>query len=318
MEEMKGIAIGSGFQFLDILALNIRSEISMGLMSKSESEIESDGCTALYASSAAVLAQNWDWEEPQRDNLVVIHAFQDIGTSNDIDTGSRNDDDDDTISFSDSDEYEKIMSYNWTTVTEAGMVAKIGLNSFGVGVCLNAIRARGVDFGRLPVHIALRLVLDCSSCEEAVSRLRQIGVAAACHILVADDTGAAYGVECSFADIKTLSVHDNRLTHTNHWLLGHSGPAGRIHEAVVLPDSKIRQERVNYLLQRGIGKDAVHDIEKILEDQDNYPTSINREASDKNPSETLCSIVMDLKQRMARVRMGRPTEPVDSFVLSCL
>jgi hypothetical protein len=48
------IADGAGVQFEDILAMNVRSEISMGMMN--------DGCTALYWSSesASLLAQNWD------------------------------------------------------------------------------------------------------------------------------------------------------------------------------------------------------------------------------------------------------------------
>jgi hypothetical protein len=49
-----GVADGSGIPFLSILAMNIRTEISMGLFS--------DGCTsfAWKTNDASLLAQNWD------------------------------------------------------------------------------------------------------------------------------------------------------------------------------------------------------------------------------------------------------------------
>lgn len=53
-EEMQGIADGSGTELLDIVALNVRTEINFGLFS--------DGCTALAwkTEKHAWLAQNWD------------------------------------------------------------------------------------------------------------------------------------------------------------------------------------------------------------------------------------------------------------------
>jgi isopenicillin-N N-acyltransferase-like protein len=39
-------------------------------------------------------------------------------------------------------------------VTEADVIGKIGINSAGVGVCLNAIRACGVDRTKLPIDLA--------------------------------------------------------------------------------------------------------------------------------------------------------------------
>lgn len=288
--EMQGIAEGAGIEFLDILALNVRTEISMGLLS--------DGCTAVYSQESGLLAQNWDWEVPQRENLVVMNISTTPGSN--IDKSSS--------------------PSQLVTITEAGMVAKVGLNSSGVGVCLNAIRARGVDYARLPVHIALRLILESASREEAVSRLEQVGVASACHILVADGDGGVSGVECSFAELQTLSADgDGFYTHTNHYLLQHSGPAGPIREAVLLPDSKIRLQRANYLLRQQAdiaGRVTMDGVEKILEDEDNYPTAINREVSDQSPSATLFSVVMDLKGKTARVTIGRPTEAIDKFKLA--
>lgn len=65
--EMQGIADGAGVDLLDIVALNWRSEISLGQAS--------DGCTSLSwrkNGAARVLAQNWDWTTLVRDNLAVV------------------------------------------------------------------------------------------------------------------------------------------------------------------------------------------------------------------------------------------------------
>jgi isopenicillin-N N-acyltransferase-like protein len=51
IEEMQGVAEGAGLKYVDVLALNVRTEIAFGAFS--------DGCTAFYQDG--VLAQNWDW-----------------------------------------------------------------------------------------------------------------------------------------------------------------------------------------------------------------------------------------------------------------
>lgn len=53
-EEMRGVADGAGKELLDIVALNVRTEINFGLFS--------DGCTALswHTDQHAWLGQNWD------------------------------------------------------------------------------------------------------------------------------------------------------------------------------------------------------------------------------------------------------------------
>lgn len=127
--------------------MNVRTEIAYGLAR--------DGCTAIFRKTdkSSFLAQNWDWQEEQQKNLINLNISQ---------------------------EGKPAISM----ITEAGIIGKIGLNSRGVGVCLNAIRVSGVDFQRLPCHLALRTCLESNSMEEAVGALAKAGVASACHILV--------------------------------------------------------------------------------------------------------------------------------------
>ncbi len=235
----------------------------------------------------------WQWEVRQQANLIALHLVQ-AGPGRP------------TINM----------------VTEAGIVGKIGLNSAGVGVCLNAIRARGVHWGRLPTHIALRTALECTSYAEAAATLERVGVATSCHILVADRTGAV-GLEFSHADLQKLPLDaaSGRLVHSNHFLVPHRTPDGAgepIRETVFLDDSPLRVARIEELLvraqARGLGP-TLETVAKQLEDEDNFPTAINRAVKPGSQVATLFSIVMDLVAVKATVRLGRPTESTESFVL---
>src|ERR1700712_5082886 len=99
-------------------------------------------------------------------------------------------------------------------ITEAGIIGKIGLNDAGVGVCLNAVLAPGVDYNKLPTHLALRTVLESASLLEAKELLLKIRVASACHITIADNTSGGIGVECTSADIVICDMEENICAHT--------------------------------------------------------------------------------------------------------
>lgn len=68
--EMTGIAEGAGVDILDIVALNSRSEIALGLFS--------DGCSSLgwKRSDEVLLAQNWDWTSRVKQNCVLMSIKQ--------------------------------------------------------------------------------------------------------------------------------------------------------------------------------------------------------------------------------------------------
>lgn len=198
-------------------------------------------------------------------------------------------------------------------ITEAGIIGKIGLNSAGVGVCLNAIRVKGVDFTRLPAHLALRVAMDSVSRATAVEVIERAGVAAAAHILVADKTGAT-SIECSSLDTKILEMEDGKITHSNHFLVSHPGTE----ESVFLADSPFRNIRMRELLGHASTSKkipSIKTVETMLEDEQGFPNSINRKSSVGNPSSTLFSIVMDVTQKTGFVKAGRPTQPDELIVL---
>jgi isopenicillin-N N-acyltransferase-like protein len=264
-----------------------------------------DGCTSLAwkTDTFSVAGQNWDvcnsqqtslllcfanstlrqWEEAQKARLVLIHIKPNRDSS--------------------------VRRPKISLVTEAGLLSKSGLNSCGVAVFVNAIKAAGVKFDALPIHIALRTVLDCESRLKAIARLCSLTLGTSGHIMIADKTGGT-SLEFSHLDIIQMEMVDGQIAHTNHFLVKHD-PA--VVDSFIFPDSLTRQKRIMALLgqapqQEKEGMAPTETFEQMLEDEDGFPTAINRKSSPIRRSETLYSFVTDLKARTARIRLGRPNE----------
>ena len=255
--------------------MNVRTEITYGMAM--------DGCTALSwtTDDASFLAQNWDWQTEQTENLIHLQI-------------------------------DRQPKPSIAMITEAGIIGKIGLNSSGVGVCLNAVSKKGIDFKKLPCHLALRACLDSTSKREAVETLHKAGVASSCHILVADETGG-HGLECSYLLIVDLEPEAGVLLHTNHFIKGHSP---RVHGTMHLPDSPMRYKRISDLVRMSWGKPTEQSIGDMLKDEHGYPAAICRATSEDSTVATLFSIVMDLKEKVATVTTGRPSEGGDTLSLN--
>ncbi len=199
-------------------------------------------------------------------------------------------------------------------ITEAGLIGKIGFNSSGLGVCLNAIRVLGVDNSRLPVHFGLRVALEQPNVEAAVQALQKHGMASSAHILLADPS-TALGLEftkSTFADCLP-DAEGNWVVHANHLLLEHPGEV----DTVYIPDSKVRVRTMVENLRKlkkngeernGSEEPSWEEISQLFEDETGFPCSICRKEDGESGAETLFSIVMDLKSRKGIVRLGRPTE----------
>ncbi|EJT99595.1 isopenicillin N acyltransferase [Dacryopinax primogenitus] len=275
MEEIEAIAEGAGVSYLEIMALNFRQEIIFGMYA--------DGCTSLgwKTSEKSFLSQNWDWLIDQKDNVIVLN----------IDAPGKP-----RISMG----------------TEAGIIGKIGLNSDGVGVCANGIRAKGVDYNGTPVHICRRLVLESQTRDEAIAKIEKYGTAAAGHMLVGDATGCI-GLECTIQGIKKLYPDSKgRIMHTNHLLAEHEG----VVDYQWLEDSPRRLRRLTELANE-LGRNPTQvEISELFKDESDLPCAINRIPSKEEPMETLFNIVMDLTTATAVLKFGRPTQPDDVLILA--
>ncbi len=155
-QEITGIAEGAGIDTRWIAVLNARTEILSYRDANSPME-----CTALFSKSTALLGQNWDWAKVLEDLVVMMKIVMPEGP---------------VIRM----------------ITEPGIIGKIGLNSAGLGVCLNILTINRPLKG-LPIHIVLRSILESSTLDQARDVVAQAGYGKASNILVGDANGDYFG-----------------------------------------------------------------------------------------------------------------------------
>lgn len=287
VDEMRGVADGAGKTLLDILALNVRTEITFGLFTLEKPTPPIDGCTSLaykVNNEDSVLAQNWDWQVEQTDSLFICH-----------------------VSPSDLSRPKFVM------VTEGGIIGKIGFNSEGVGVCMNAIRARGLIRSKLPVHLAMRSILESTSRQAATDRLESTGVAGSVHLLIADQTGSM-GLECTSFGIKQIPMdQEGKVVHANHLVLEHP----EVDEPPWLEDSPVRTARMDQMLSKKLKSSPnFEELFELFKDEQGYPAAINRCQIDGCETQTLFTIMMNLAKKSATVTFGRPSIVSERIQLS--
>lgn len=310
LEEMRGIAEGAQLDMEDILALNVRSEIGLTNYPNTPKDTPpaiTDGCTSIVQCSqdrsTMILAQNWDWLEQLHDGMVILDIVTPDGKTR--------------LQF----------------LNEAGLVGKIGVNSHGVGICMNAIRCGALSIDRLPTHVMCRRILEfAKTFDEAVAMLDEYGGACSFNLAMADVQGKFATVEITpngLSVISPLSAGDstkvsgkgpNFVAHTNHVMTPPTEfPRGAIYDRPA-PNSFSRLERMTELTHEDINQQKVLTLESVidrLKDQKGTPTSICR---DKPPNATgmekmttlaTVSMVFDTvakKVTKSQITIGRPCE----------
>jgi isopenicillin-N N-acyltransferase like protein len=277
VEEIEAIAEGAGQDALELLAVNARTELLAG---SGVPECTVFGLPA-PRSGNPVLAQNWDFHPDLRGSR-ILWTVQADGQS-------------------------------FTTFTEAGILAKIGLNSHGLGVCLNLL-STDLDGGRdgLPIHVLLRLILQsCGSVAEALDLCARVDVCASSCITVgeAHHNASIVSLELTPGHLGVVRSQDDRLVHTNHCL---ALPAGRRDLTVEeWPDTTQRLVTGRALL-RADRASTWQVAVTALRSHAGGPTGICRHDG-ANPSyidrsETLASVVIDLRDRRIWVSDGAPCQ----------
>src|SRR5215471_7117975 len=227
LTEMRGIAEGAGLEFVDVLAINVRTEVMFA--AKARQAAASAGpartgpaeCSAFAVAPApgcqgtTLIGQNWDWLPHTADTVVVLEVQQDDGP-------------------------------DYVTVVEAGLLAKTGMNSSGLGLVTNAL-VTDADTGTpgIPYHVALRAILDCETTSDALAALQSGERSSAANYLIAHRDGSAVNVEAApgdFSQLYLLFPTDGVVLHSNHFLSPRFG--GKDVSVWVMPDSPLRLQRI--------------------------------------------------------------------------
>src|SRR5262249_14443828 len=277
---LDAVAEGAGVGVEDVYAVNGRTELLYGTASTALHECTSVGVLdSRTVSGHTLLAQNWDWHPAQRPYTVLLATCDENG-------------------------------FGVVTPAEAGMLAKAGLNSAGVGLCVNLLGSdRDGRPGGVPYHVVLRAALEAGCLTLALRAVCSLPRSASVNLMLGQPGGEVAGevidVELVPGDVGVLHPVDGLLTHANHFLTGLP-----VHDTLADRggSSYFRGARVARLLPPG--RIGAPDLAAVLADHLSYPHAICRHAdardSDDDLSETLYSIIMDLDERRLAIAAGPP------------
>ncbi len=295
LEEMRGLAEGSGQELEAILAINVRTEIMFAAKARLAAGRRGaeDGqpprppgeCTSLAAlpsvtdSGHTLLAQNWDWLPHTRDTVVVLEAEQDEGPA-------------------------------YVTAVEAGLLAKAGFNANGVAVATNAL-VSDADAGEVgvPYHVCLRALLDAKHLPAALASLQRARRSSSANYMLAQVSGMAVDVEAmpgDYSSLRLIDPADGLLAHTNHFMSGGVRDVG----LWWMPDSPFRLLRAKALLAEREGPVTVPLLQTVFADHANHPVGICAHADPRDKpteqGETIVSLIMDLDRQVMWLADGTP------------
>jgi isopenicillin-N N-acyltransferase-like protein len=292
---LAGVAAGAGVEPALIYAINARSELLYGTPAggspggatprQDSATGEFGECTVIgvldgrCSNGHTMLAQNWDWHPEQRPYTLLLITRDEHG-------------------------------HEVATLTEAGMLAKSGLNNKGIGVCVNLLGSdRDGRPGGVPYHVLLRSVLEADSLSWALRNALRTPRSASINLLVGQahaGGGEIIDLELVPGDAAWLHPAEGLLVHANHF-----ETALPVYDTIKDwgGSSPFRSARVRRLLaaHSQIGE---KELLSALTDHHSEPLAVCRHLDERDAdldrSETIWTTVMDLDERSLRLIAGPP------------
>ncbi len=276
VDEMRAIARGAGVKFSEIVLINARTEILKLAGDKALgarlARQDPDGCTAIVAGSnitasgEIIHAHNWDWKADCVETSVVLRVRRDDGP-------------------------------DYLTFTEAGALARFGLNESGLAISANYLECSR-DYSRAGVPLALirRKVLDQTHMAMAVRAVVTTPKSGSNNIVLTDRGGMMLNFECAPDEVFQFEGQDGLLVHANHWL----SPAAQVKlvntGGSAFPCSYQRYARGMHMLLPKVGHITIEDMRAVMLDDYGSPWSIcrpPRPSAFSNLSATVASLIME-------------------------
>ncbi|SNT57275.1 isopenicillin-N N-acyltransferase like protein [Asanoa hainanensis] len=284
-EMLDATAEGAGVAAGDLYAVNARTELIYG----TPPDGAAGGCTVLgalgthTATGHTLMAQNWDWHPDQRDAMLLLSTTDERG-------------------------------HRVVALTEAGMLAKAGLNSAGLGICVNMLTTdrdgASKDNPGVPYHVVLRAALESDTLGRALKAVVPSPRNASMNLLLGQ-AGPAGG---ELVDLELVPGVAGWL-HPEGGVLAH---ANHLETALPVRDlvndfggsTLFRAARARRLLTAAAepGKLTEDDLAAILRDHQSYPNAICRHVDEHDAygerSETVYAVLMDLDERRIGIAQG--------------
>ena len=287
--EMEGIAAGAQVPLADVLLLNARYEIMVaaffgggGVAGAARGE-----CTSFAAQPDATrdghtyVAQNWDLTPETGERSVLLEIIQKDRP-------------------------------NIVTHCEAGFVGHKGMNSAGLGICVNSIGCQHDRFtNKVPVFVLARTVLNSATIDEAERALLRAERTASVNITIGSDVGQVAALEVTPVDVARIDPVASRVAHANVLCGVHPSRGLTDTLAQTFPVFRERSERARELIDGVVV--SVDTLQQLFRDRENVPEAICRHVDDQPPGvpeglcmETVVSMIMDLTERTIWMTDGPP------------
>ncbi len=254
VEEVRGIAEGSGVNFEQVFALNCFSEIWYSAIFSRRHL--ADGCTTFGVTHPATsdneicLVWNCDvfryWED-----VIILIKFQ-------------------------SREPTPRLMFSY-----AGVVgANAGISKDGMfALAPNGIVSKGRQHG-VPYSFICRKALQQRRVGDAIEAIltAERSVGSSKNFMLADASGELYSIETSSDDYEVILPVDGYIAHSNHYTtskMKQSNPG----YARGTSESIVRLGRIKSLLKRESGRIDLRKLKEFARDHVNYPLSICRHVS---------------------------------------
>jgi len=278
VEEIHGLAEGAGVPVADALAVQVRGEMAA---------LPAEACTTFVikaggtAEGAILIGQNSDMDPEIEDVGYVLH-LEPAG---------------------------KPALLMWTF---GGQIGYHGVNAAGVAHFANALGGGPAWKLALPHYPVKRMMLETRSFAEVIALLSRAPVCSSGNYVLGDGAGRIADIELTaegFAAIEDPA--EGFIAHSNHFLCQPHACAAN--DAVSVPDSFPRLQRMRALLAGRFGAISVDDMKRFLADHEGQPTSICRHphSGPDHPSvsargKTAASLIAEPARGLLHVCRGNP------------
>ncbi|MBT5055747.1 MAG: peptidase C45 [Gemmatimonadetes bacterium] len=287
LEELEGMSRASGVSGERLMLLQIRNQLQTedgGRGVAPGSSVTTDaGCTSFAVSGqvsslGAVAGQNWDNDVELDPHTVVLTRRPDDAPA-------------------------------FATITQAGLIAYIGVSDAGIGVCLNTLPAPARALG-VPHYFTVRAIFESRSLEAAAAAVSRAERAIPANVLLATPQGPAdFEVTIDAVHVLRDDDEDGVVTHTNHCL--HPELVTVNDSFPELIESIPRKCRIDELLAAAPRPIQRSHFESALSDHDNHPRSICRHPNDHPVTgfwSSVFSILIEADNGRMHISRGNPCE----------
>jgi isopenicillin-N N-acyltransferase-like protein len=198
------------------------------------------------------------------------------------------------------------------TLTEYGILGKVGVSSLGVGVLFNMLRHRddalaedkGLGF---PVHLLSRQILDTAhDLDDALALAAAVSTSASSSVTVVDATGQAASIELFPGGPGVVRPEDGVLVRTNHFVSEEGAPGCLA--ASIGPGSGIRRTTLLTAFAEGPPRSADEAVTAMTDHREVGGVCAHPDPALARPLQhaTLATVALDVADRDLRVTPGGP------------